>query len=102
MRNGVDGRRRPMSTSLHSVSAGAKTRNGGKRNAGIAGQRKPQRQVGGMPDADSGCDLDWLRSPCILAQLQGRMRIEQIETVLLRARSEEHTSELQSHVNLVC
>src|SRR5260370_9510645 len=42
------------------------------------------------------------RSPCVRAQQPPNARLENAETMVSAFRSEEHTSELQSHLNLVC
>src|SRR5260370_26142290 len=53
-----------------------------------------RRMVHGIPRERNRCSLSW----CQCASGVGAMK----SASTCRARSEEHTSELQSHLNLVC
>src|SRR4051812_49492530 len=63
-------------------------------------ERRSRGDVAGVVDGQSPADVlqpDSHRSQGCFARLPPR-----IQSRLLHLRSEEHTSELQSHVNLVC
>src|SRR5690242_21004847 len=51
----------------------------------------------------SSCTTAWTRLPFMPTQAPtGSIELSWLMTPILARRSEEHTSELQSHVNLVC